>query len=315
MGREVKRVPLDFEWPLEELWKGYVNPYWKQHIKCASCGGSGCGPVARLYRDQWYGYAAFDPKAYGATPLTIDHPEVQAFARRNCERHPGYYGGGEAAVHREARRLFELWRNQWSHHLIQADVDALVANERLWDFTRTPRTEEQREIVRKKIESGGNCWLPESNGYTPTADEVNAWSLRGMGHDACNQWICVRARCEREGADVECVECGGKGHTWPEGVEALYDAWEEYDPPTGEGWQLWSTTSEGHPMSPVFSSADALCNWCVSTGASIFGYETADYDTWMRLCNGAPMIDMIADANGLRVGVVADVARESANKP
>lgn len=29
MGRELKRVPLDFDWPLNERWKGYVSPEWR----------------------------------------------------------------------------------------------------------------------------------------------------------------------------------------------------------------------------------------------------------------------------------------------
>lgn len=29
MGREIKRVPLDFDWPLNKVWKGYVNPHFK----------------------------------------------------------------------------------------------------------------------------------------------------------------------------------------------------------------------------------------------------------------------------------------------
>jgi hypothetical protein len=30
MGREIKRVALDFEWPLEKIWKGYLNPHYKR---------------------------------------------------------------------------------------------------------------------------------------------------------------------------------------------------------------------------------------------------------------------------------------------
>lgn len=30
MGREIKRVPLDFDWPLEKVWKGYVDPFYKR---------------------------------------------------------------------------------------------------------------------------------------------------------------------------------------------------------------------------------------------------------------------------------------------
>lgn len=27
MGREMKRVPLDFDYPINQIWKGYWNPY------------------------------------------------------------------------------------------------------------------------------------------------------------------------------------------------------------------------------------------------------------------------------------------------
>jgi hypothetical protein len=34
MGRELKRVPLDFDWPMGKVWKGYKNPYYR---KCPDC--------------------------------------------------------------------------------------------------------------------------------------------------------------------------------------------------------------------------------------------------------------------------------------
>lgn len=34
MGREVKRVALDFNWPLEKVWSGFLNPHYK---KCPYC--------------------------------------------------------------------------------------------------------------------------------------------------------------------------------------------------------------------------------------------------------------------------------------
>ena len=30
MGRELRRVPLDFNWPLKEVWDGFINPYRKE---------------------------------------------------------------------------------------------------------------------------------------------------------------------------------------------------------------------------------------------------------------------------------------------
>lgn len=34
----VERVPLDFDWPLDEIWKGYVNPHY---VPCDTCDGDG----------------------------------------------------------------------------------------------------------------------------------------------------------------------------------------------------------------------------------------------------------------------------------
>lgn len=51
--------------------------------------------------------------------------------------------------------------------------------------------------------------------------------------------------------------------------EELFEEWydnERYDPPEGEGWQVWETVSEGSPVSPVFASSEELVAWIVSEG-------------------------------------------------
>lgn len=284
MGRELKRVPLYFNWPLKKVWGGYVNPYSSQSTECPACDGSGNGPEAARYYDEWYGKSPFDPIRYGSRPLTIDNPALQAFARRQCEREPGYYGTGEHAVRREAARLFGLWRHCWCHQLSQADVDALLAAGRLMDFTRVPRTPEQREVVKAKLAAGGNSWLPEDNGYHPTADEVNDWSLGGIGHGSINAYACVKARCAREGiTDIACRRCRGDGRLWPsEEIEAAHEAWKPTEPPTGEGFQLWETTSEGSPVSPVFASIEPLCEWAAAN-ATTFGNFRATAEQWRQM--------------------------------
>ena len=40
MGRELKRVPLDFDWPLHKIWPGFDNPYYPSG-ECEQCHGSG----------------------------------------------------------------------------------------------------------------------------------------------------------------------------------------------------------------------------------------------------------------------------------
>jgi hypothetical protein len=37
MGRELKRVALDFNWPIGEIWHGYLNPYSTRKRECPLC--------------------------------------------------------------------------------------------------------------------------------------------------------------------------------------------------------------------------------------------------------------------------------------
>ncbi len=41
MGRELKRVKMDFSWRVGAVWEGYLNPYSKHARRCESCDGSG----------------------------------------------------------------------------------------------------------------------------------------------------------------------------------------------------------------------------------------------------------------------------------
>jgi hypothetical protein len=243
MGRKVRRVPLDFDWPIGEVWHGFLSPERLHGQRCAVCDGTGYSPDARRLQDRWYGYVPFDPAETGSAPLAADTPAVRAFAERNVS-----HGTGEDAIVREARQLADMWNNQWSHHLGQADVDALVAAGRLYDLTHT--------WVR------GEGWTPIEPAPQVTAEQVNTWSLRGMGHDSINCWVVVRAACERLGVEETCSYCGGHGSIEKyEGQRAEAEAWEPTDLPVGDGWQPWETVSEGSPKSPVFPSADDLAAW------------------------------------------------------
>ncbi|WP_143658110.1 hypothetical protein [Embleya scabrispora] len=247
MGREVRRVPLDFDWPLNRVWSGYLMPDELREDPCPDC-ESGWSPHAQHLYDQWYGKAPFDPASTGSTPLRHETPVVRALAERNIQHAPSYYGSGEYAIVREARRLADMWNTQWGHHLCQADVDALVTDGRLMDFTHTWT----RETGWRKIEPP----------VTPTAAAVNEWSIGTLGHDSINAHIVIRARCEREGIDDTCPTCQGHAtvETYP-GQRAEAEAWERTDPPDGDGWQLWETVSEGSPVSSVFATADELAEW------------------------------------------------------
>jgi hypothetical protein len=267
MRRELKRVPLDFDWPLNQTWKGYINPLPSAN-PCDACQRSGYSPQAKHLSDQWYGYVPFNPRETGSVPFTPQHPAVRAFAERQCQRSPEYYGTGETAVLREAKRLCGHWNASWSHHLDQQDVQALVDAGRLYDFTHTWT---------------GKRWEPRDPLIVPSAAEVNAWSLCGMGHDSINSHVCIKAKCQRLGFPDQCASCDGDGETWESDADRqAYEAWEHEEPPTGVGFQLWQNTSEGSPISAVFPTLDALCEWAAEN-ATTFGDSKVTAAEWRKM--------------------------------
>lgn len=217
MGREIRRVPLDFAWPLHTRWDGFCLPVELRSTKCFECDGEGLNVLTCGIAASWY--------------------------------HPVRFSGLE-------------------FNLEQADVQALVDANRLMDFTHT--WSKETGYVRREY------------GYVPSAQEVNAWArCRGVGHDSVNRWVVIEAKAKRLGVYGLCATCNGAGEIWnsPE-QKAEAEAWDRTDPPTGEGWQLWETVSEGSPISPVFASAEELAAY-LSTH-DCWGSNKASYEQWMK---------------------------------
>lgn len=68
-------------------------------------------------------------------------------------------------------------------------------------------------------------------------------------------------------------------------------------PPVGEGYQLWETTSEGSPISPVFATIDELCEWC-ENGATIIGSVKLSKKEWKKLLV-EPDSPVLYESNGI----------------
>lgn len=290
MGRELKRVQLNFEWPLNKPWQGFINPH---HVatQCAHCSGSGSSPTARQLKDQWYGNAPFRPEDRGSKPFTAQHPAVRAVAERNIGHAPDFYGRGELAIEIEANRLAMHFNCSWSHHLNADDVAALIDGGRLYDFTSEFKP--------------GIGWVKRDPIPEITPEQVNAWSLSGFGHDSINQWIVVTAECKRLGVSSTCDHCNGDGEIWPsEEAKSTYEAWSSSEPPTGDGYQIWETVSEGSPISPVFATPEELARHMVSNpwGAD----RGSSFESWMKFINGPGWAPSMVIADGvIRTGPAA----------
>lgn len=241
MGRELKRVPLDFKWPKGQVWKGYLNPY--RSFECKSCDGSGLNPATQKISDEWYSF------------------------------------GKEKWVNVSANKRYNDLAH--SNHITNVEVEALVKAGRLGDLMPE----------RCQFDEETGKWMKWENGQKietvkpvyPTAEAVNKWNRHGMGHDAINKWICVEARAKHLGVYGHCEYCNGEGVIWQsEAVKKLHEDWQSFEPPTGEGFQLWETTSEGSPYSPVFDTLEKLCEWC-EENASTFARFKASKEEWFRM--------------------------------
>lgn len=217
MGREAKRVPIDFDWPQGKVWQGYLLPDELDEQQCGDCGGRGSTP-ARQWVEQM------------AALCLLLNTDLSAQAKGR-PMHPYFNDTGSRA-----------------------------------DLRPSP------DIAEFSIGLAGRGGAGE-------------W------HDALDNWRATDKLVEAAGLDPKtwgvCASCGGHGSIERyEGQRAEAEAWESTEPPIGEGWQMWETTSEGSPMSPVFATAEELARWLADTGASIFGDRTAPYEYWLRVITG-----------------------------
>ena len=127
---------------------------------------------------------------------------------------------------------------------------------------------------------------------------------RPFGHDAIDRWKAIKAIIAAAGLPEDwglCPSCQGLAyHPDDEGVQ---EAWERTEPPTGEGWQVWETVSEGSPVTPVFDSAEALARHLSTEGAWGHVYP---YDVALRFVEaGWAPTGMASAATGFVDGVTA----------
>lgn len=261
MGKALKRVPLDFNWPTKKIWEGFQNPFWKLSWKCPDC-KLGYSKEGSFLHDSFYSMYqdALWGTWVGRNLLAVPSSEELArrgFSDRLCQN---------IAL---ARKFGFKMLVSWEDKLDESDIEALIKADRLWDFTHTWDPEQR--------------WQAKVPAYVPTPDEVNTWSGKGMGHDAINHGTLIRHRCAKAGIDHLCKSCKGRSRLWPDAeTEKKYEDWEPQEPPSGDGFQLWETTTEGSPVSPVFKSLDELATWA-GEYATTFGYFKAPKEAWKKM--------------------------------
>lgn len=231
MGRELKRVPLDFAWPMNEPWSGYV-PHPKSHT--CECAGSGYTVARQRLADL-------------VSLLLLSGTDA---ARGAC--HPYF---SESALYHTRGKLC-------GKDMVDLTTGLAGRSPCLFGHDGSDKWAAQKKIIAA-------AGLPET------------WGV--------------------------CPACDGEGETWKsEEDKQAASEWTKTEPPSGDGFQIWETVSEGSPISPVFETPEELARHMSGTqwGAD----KGTSYETWLRFITGpgwAP--SMVMDASGVRSGVEAMV--------
>jgi hypothetical protein len=252
--RTVKRVPLDFNWPLNKVWDGYLchdgGPCPEEGKTCfggSTAAGKWLDAVARLIA--MIGSEAAEAPNAG-----------ELAARGRIYPHP-YLEEWDTAPRSEIdRAAFERIREIPSQNERFAALDRY---RRRNPPTLLPLTGELVQLVM-------GLGAPHLGGFS--GSEVS-WAIS-------QKLLEVAGMPESWGV---CPVCGGNADD--PAKRSAAEAWKETEPPTGEGWQLWETCSEGSPVSPVFSTAELLADWAAEN-ATVFASIKATRDQWLEMILG-----------------------------
>lgn len=211
MSREVRRMPLDFDWPLNKVWEGYLLPERLKQNPCPDC------------ENGWTAAAEW---------LRIICARIQGLGddirSQRAGKPPHPYLAQDPAPF-TTRAVFDMTTRQWTKYpqLIRPSADILPL-------------------------LAGLTGYPEDRFLEPMAGDYSynivakVAAAAGLNPDTWGL----------------CTTCSGEGRLDAyDGQSADIEAWEPTNPPTGDGWQLWETTSDGSPISPVFPTDQALAAW------------------------------------------------------
>ena len=283
MGRELRRVPLDFNWPLNQIWGGYYTPFHSK--ECNKCRGTGYSPKVKELADTWYDYQ--NPGGGWEYQLTQD--EVDFLVKegrlfdftRKLVKGEGWVEDPDKP-HPTAERV-----NAWARES-RMGHDAI--NRCLCIEARAKRL-----LGLDKKDPGFRCLKCNGHGciYTPQTGKLCYDTLVKFINDdehfkKAQEWEAKGHPSDMEEFLAAKIAVANATETLPLYIcDQVYlalaaNCWQFDEPPKGEGFQLWETTSEGSPISPVFKTLDDLAEWCAS-GANTFASGRASKEAWKKM--------------------------------
>ncbi len=260
MGREIKRVALDFAWPLGEVWDGFVNPYGRPCPEKDKTCFNGQTAAAQWLDALCRMFGTVADSGLGGPHLrergTLwPHPYLVEFPTAPTHEIPADVAkGGIVAMH--------LWMRS-----VRKD-DFVLAPTREFSEFYSGLTGDKGDSLFGFIGSNG-AWKFQTK-LRELAGVPETWG--------------------------ECPTCKGEG--MDPSAAAAYEAWDKTEPPAGEGWQVWETVSEGSPITPVFATAEELATHLSTVGTSWKSDPPVSYEAALRFIKAGWMISAVSDGRG-----------------
>jgi hypothetical protein len=245
VSREIRRVSLDFDFPIGQTWGGYLTDQF-DFPPCPDCIYEELPTIMSM---------AFPSPPQGSGLTREAYAISQTF-------YPHMIGG----------RMADLLA--WHDKLGQSEVDYLVAEGRLRDYKKRWDSTAREWVPRGE---------PVTAAMVNAGQHRGGNGPKGA-HDAINRSILIKFRCAQLGITMNCQTCNGNGDVATEEQREAAENWVGTEPPSGEGYQLWQTVSKGGPVSPVFATPEELATWIRSEGDEFDGRDTPHdkLTAWIR---------------------------------
>lgn len=256
MGRELKRVCLDFDWPLNKVWRGYINPYYKpcpeENVTCFSG-----------YKPEYHWLEAITRQMALIGEEAAAAPRAEEFKQRG-RTYPHPY--------------LENWGNAPRYEIPRDEMEKIQAKE----------TAQQRMFeMQKYLHYHPRQLMPLGPGLVSLIEGLSGNKLgsflggSGVAWDLMEK-ILRTAGFTTKSAREEWMHCPlCKGENIHPDMKEAYEAWQKEEPEIGEGWQLWETVSEGSPISPVFPTREAFIEYLIGEGYSPKAAEKFTETGWV----------------------------------
>jgi hypothetical protein len=243
MGRELRRVPLTFDWPLNKVWHGFLNPHG--------------GPCPNEEKGLCHGgYSNAGKWLDAICRLIAMVGDEAACSGQECQAH--FAKTGRSYPHPYLQEWEQAPRTEVPHDVHERLRSIDSQEDRFRELRRhlarnpprlLPLDGELASLVKGL--AGGRDLGPF--GGSTISYEIGRALIKAAGISEDDQW-------------GTCKVCGGHGDDPKKRAEA--EAWEPTPPPDGDGYQLWETVSEGSPVSAVYPTKEAFIKYLIGEGYS-----------------------------------------------